>query len=121
MLDKNNISGLVAQLRTLNILRVDGECIYTIVNNAATKIEELHEALVGMCEQFAGWSDKKGGYLTNGLSSLELAFDVLGWEEPSICKEAQCDEPGCKKQIICGWPSSNGYRSTCGEHYRKEN
>jgi len=28
-----------------------------------------------------------------------------------------CDEPGCYKQISCGWPSENGYRSTCGDHY----
>jgi len=28
-----------------------------------------------------------------------------------------CDEPGCYEQISCGWPSENGYRSTCGNHY----
>ena len=27
-----------------------------------------------------------------------------------------CDEPGCYEEISCGWPSENGYRSTCGEH-----
>ena len=29
-----------------------------------------------------------------------------------------CDEPGCYKDAGCGWPSKNGYRRTCGEHYR---
>ena len=29
-----------------------------------------------------------------------------------------CDEPGCFKDAGCGWPSENGYRMTCGEHYR---
>lgn len=29
----------------------------------------------------------------------------------------RCDEPGCFKQVSCGWPSENGYRSTCGDHY----
>lgn len=28
-----------------------------------------------------------------------------------------CDEPGCFYEISCGWPSENGYRRTCGEHY----
>jgi hypothetical protein len=30
-----------------------------------------------------------------------------------------CDEPGCFKNAGCGWPSENGYRRTCGEHYRE--
>lgn len=28
-----------------------------------------------------------------------------------------CDEPGCFNYISCGWPSENGYRQTCSEHY----
>jgi hypothetical protein len=32
-----------------------------------------------------------------------------------------CDEPGCYKQISSGWPSENGYRQTCGDHYRLYN
>lgn len=31
-----------------------------------------------------------------------------------------CDEPGCFNYISCGWPSENGYRSTCSEHYIRE-
>ena len=31
-----------------------------------------------------------------------------------------CDEPGCFSYISCGWPSDEGYRSTCGEHYDYE-
>ena len=31
-----------------------------------------------------------------------------------------CDEPGCYDQISCGWPSENGYRTTCGEHMKME-
>jgi hypothetical protein len=31
-----------------------------------------------------------------------------------------CDEPGCFKYVSCGWPSENGYRSTCSEHYIKK-
>lgn len=28
-----------------------------------------------------------------------------------------CDEPGCFEHVSCGWPSDDGYRSTCGKHY----
>jgi hypothetical protein len=30
-----------------------------------------------------------------------------------------CDEPGCYDYISCGWPSDDGYRSTCSEHMKK--
>lgn len=29
-----------------------------------------------------------------------------------------CDEPGCYEQISSGFPTDNGYRQTCGTHYR---
>lgn len=29
-----------------------------------------------------------------------------------------CDEPGCFKDAGLGWSSEDGYRWTCGEHYR---
>lgn len=33
-----------------------------------------------------------------------------------------CDEPGCFEYVSCVWPSENGYRTTCGDHYeRKKN
>jgi len=80
------------------------------------EIGQLTAALEGMCYQFGGWNDRKGGLTTNGLSDLEYAFDVLGWKEPHPVPEMQCDEPGCKKQIVCGWPSDKGYRRTCSEH-----
>lgn len=31
-----------------------------------------------------------------------------------------CDEPGCFKHITSGWPSENGYRTTCIEHAERE-
>lgn len=33
----------------------------------------------------------------------------------------ECDEPGCNKPVMCGTPTSNGYRSTCHEHAPKDN
>lgn len=39
-----------------------------------------------------------------------------------ICKSVDasvmtCDEPGCSKDVSCGWPSPAGYRHTCGTHW----
>jgi len=27
-----------------------------------------------------------------------------------------CDEPGCFNYVSCGWPSDDGYRTTCSDH-----
>lgn len=32
---------------------------------------------------------------------------------------ALCDEPDCYKEVTCGFPTDDGYRSTCSEHYLK--
>lgn len=37
------------------------------------------------------------------------------------CKDTEslrsvCDEPWCCKEAVCGTPTPNGYRVTCGEH-----
>ena len=34
---------------------------------------------------------------------------------------AVCDEPGCDKEVTCGFPTETGYRTTCGKHYRMHN
>ena len=78
--------------------------------------EEVREALEGMVRQFAYWSTGKGGYMTGGLSALEYAFDVLGWDDPHPAPEARCDEPGCMSRVEMGTPTPTGYRSTCSTH-----
>jgi hypothetical protein len=29
-----------------------------------------------------------------------------------------CDEPDCFDTVTCGWPSEEGYRQTCGNHWK---
>ena len=74
------------------------------------------EALDSMVRQFAYWSDVAGGYTTGGLSALEDAFEVLGWDDPQPAPEARCDEPRCMKQATSGTPARTGYRHTCYPH-----
>ena len=78
---------------------------------------KLVEALEDMVTQFA-YGNAVGQLHTGGLSSLEHAFNVLGWDDPRDAgKEMLCDEPGCKKFISCGTPTASGYRNVCSEHY----
>ena len=79
------------------------------------------EALEDMVHQFAYWSDSAGGYMTGGLSALETAFAVLGWEDPHPYPDGRCDEPGCLKQASMGTPvpMPTRYRRTCWDHHPK--
>ena len=39
--------------------------------------------------------------------------------------ERLCDEPGCTRNVSCGWPTGDesdswgGYRMTCGKHWKQ--
>ena len=80
-------------------------------------VDEYRDALEDMVNQFAYWGN--GGYVTGGLSALEHAFAVLGWDEPHVVKELWCDEPGCRERITCGTRTTTGYRRTCSKHRLK--
>ena len=79
------------------------------------------DALRDMVEQFAYQGQTKDGlpaYWTGGLSALERAFSVLGWEDPRPCPENRCEYRKCKKWASCGTPTKKGYKRVCGAHYR---
>ena len=78
---------------------------------------KLKESLENMCCQFAFWSESKGGQWTGGISALEEAFNVLGWEDPHVDESTQCNEPGCRKEATYGTPTKNGYKRLCYEHF----
>jgi hypothetical protein len=82
---------------------------------------ELRDALEDMLYQFAykGVHNKTAVLSTGGLSALEDAFEVMGWDDPHPVPEIECDEPGCHEHRTCGWPSGRGYRRTCGKHMRR--
>jgi hypothetical protein len=75
------------------------------------------EALESMVHQFAHWDDKAGGYTTGGLSALEDAFHVLGWDDPHPYPEGRCHR--CKRQGTIGTPTKDGYKWSCHEHAPK--
>ena len=54
---------------------------------------------------------------TGGLSTLERAFDILGWNEPHHVPECECEVPGCHEHATCGTPTKDGYKRVCGKHF----
>ena len=56
----------------------------------------------------------------------DLIYDEL--EEKCFCKECQeyvemehiCQEEGCLKEVGNGYPTANGYKWRCQEHYKPE-
>ena len=47
---------------------------------------------------------------TGGLSTLERAFDILGWNDPHHVPECECEVPGCHEHATCGTPTKDGYK-----------
>jgi len=83
--------------------------------------EELEEALKDMVLQFGyqydGLKRRPPSLGTGGLSALESAFDLLGWNDPYPMPEASCDIVGCQKWTQAGVPFPNGdYLRLCSEH-----
>lgn len=82
------------------------------------------DALLDMLNQFAYRTvlDGQPAQCTGGLSALEGAFDVLGWDDPHIIEDpVWCDAdvmPRCPQQISAGVPTDDGYKHFCSEHYR---
>ena len=86
-----------------------------------TEVAKLRDALEDMVFQFGyrGVRDNKPIIHTAGLSALELAFDVLGWDDPHFIEEKgnTCEVEGCAKDICCGTPAWDGlYLCLCHEH-----
>lgn len=54
-----------------------------------------------------------------GLSTLEWAFDILGWENFHPIPECECEIDGCHRHATCGTPTADGYKRLCGGHFRE--
>ena len=66
------------------------------------------------------------GHLKDVLTALnpfDLEDEIVGCPR---CKSVNsisgvCDEMGCEEIDTCGFPTPEGYRRTCGKHYRQYN
>lgn len=87
-----------------------------------TPNEALREALEDMVNQFAlpcKTADGKCALGSGGLSALEAAFDVLGWDDPHPAPWRACEARGCEEAATCGTLTGDGYKRLCGDHYEK--
>lgn len=81
---------------------------------------KLRDALEDMVMQF-GHRGVKGGkpiIWTGGLSALEYAFVVLGWEDPKYLPEEgyTCEVFGCMEEDTSGLRWGDLYLRLCSKH-----
>ena len=79
---------------------------------------DMREFAKDVAYQF-GYYCQNGGRLHithGGLSTLEWAFDILGWENPHPVPECECEIDGCHEHATCGAPTNDGYKRMCGRH-----
>jgi hypothetical protein len=91
------------------------------------RIAVLTEALEGCAWQFGHRTtiDGKPVLTAAGLSDLEIAFSVLGWDDPHPLPEADvasqtCDIAGCDRWISGSWHWDGVYVRLCSEHMTEE-
>ena len=87
----------------------------------AVEVADMKEFAEDVVYQF-GYYCQNGGRLCithGGLSTLEWAFDILGWENPHPVPECGCQIEGCHEHATCGTPTADGYKRVCGKHYAK--
>lgn len=85
----------------------------------AVEVEDMKEFAKDVAYQFGYYCQCKGRlHITHGgLSTLEWAFDILGWENPHPVPECECEIDGCHEHATCGAPTSDGYKRMCSRHY----
>lgn len=83
--------------------------------------DDWRETVEDLVRQFAYQGERDGVpvYFTGGLSVLEGAFSVLGWNDPHPAPEMACERPGCNTWATCGTPTPDGYKRLCYDHYRE--
>ena len=86
-------------------------------------MNKYKEALEEMVWQFGyrGVKNNKPVIHTGGLSALESAFSVLGWDDTHYLPEEgyTCEVVGCMEEDTAGthWGNSGLYLRLCHEHY----
>ena len=87
----------------------------------AVEVDDMREFAKDVAYQFGYYCQHKGRlHITHGgLSTLEHAFDILGWENPHPVPECECEIDGCHEHATCGAPTSDGYKRMCGRHFQE--
>lgn len=96
-------------------------CGMFLDNADVVEVEEVREFARDVAYQFGYYCQNRGRlHITHGgLSTLEEAFDILGWENPHPVLECECEIDGCHEHATCGSPTADGYKRMCGRHMRE--
>lgn len=80
--------------------------------------ERLGEFAEEVIRQFAYRVKTNGhcAFTAGGLSVLEEAFDIVGWDDPHLCPESECEEDGCHEWATGGMTTPDGYKWLCSRH-----
>jgi hypothetical protein len=86
----------------------------------AVEVADMKEFAEAVAYQFGYYCQNEGRlHITHGgLSTLELTFYILGWENPHPVPECECEVDGCHEHATCGIPTADGYKRVCGQHFR---
>lgn len=98
------------------------ECRDKLVKALKWGEDEVREFAADVAYQF-GYYGQYNGRLhigNGGLSTLEWAFDILGWENPHPVPECECEIDGCHEHATCGSSTKDGYKRMCGRHMREK-
>lgn len=87
----------------------------------AVEVADIKAFAKDVVYQFGYYCQNKGRlHITHGgLSTLEWAFDILGWENPHPAPDCECEIKGCHEHATCGTPTADGYKRVCGKHFAK--
>ena len=66
---------------------------------------------------YHGSVNGRPAYTAGGLSTLEDAFRIVGWDDPRPAPECECQEEGCHEWANGGRPTPDGYKWLCSRHY----
>ena len=89
----------------------------------AVEVAEMRQFAQDVAYQFGYYCQYKGRLHIGhgGLSTLEWAFDILGWDSFHPVPECECEIDGCHEHATCGTLTEDGYKFMCGKHYRERN
>lgn len=106
--------------------RFESVCDECFDRKELEKIEAERDAAMADIREFAkdvahqfGYHTQHNGRLAlthGGLSTLEWAFQILGWESPHPDPENECQYGGCHHYASCGTLTKDGYKRVCGHH-----
>lgn len=87
-------------------------------DNDSADAERLGEFAEEVIRQFAYRikTNERCAFTAGGLSVLEEAFDIVGWDDPHLCPECECEEDGCHEWVTGGMLTPDGYKWLCARH-----